>query len=580
MLVSDSRKLVFVHIQKTGGSTVHRLLEANVPDLNIIKPTHQFAIQGIKELEGWDEYYKFAFVRNPWDRLVSWYSMVTKFKKWNKYPLWQYVRDNSSTFEEFIYNCTDEVEIREGVHYSFAYNQLDYVTDKNGNLLVDFIGRLENFDEDVREAFSRIGIELKTIPHKNRSRHKHYSEFYTPETEMIVRERFKKDIEYFGYQFQRPYACQGAEFTEAFFLSAEQDRERRFEAQANRASEETRVEARANRTSRNELSKRPKLLFVCGCDRSGTTTFADYLNRHPEILICQERFKATVPQEEITPDLFTFERIGNFRPGETENPIWKNGHEFFVKYHTELLAKKDPATLKWIGDKNPNYVRNMDLMAGNNPGARFIVMYRPIEEVAESWEARAKDPDDHWNSDRGFQRAVKTWNLALRKTREFIENSVAPRVRIIDYHDFFYHNEAVVPLISRFLGIEFEEFVTKTWADATLAFDSGRRPKRTLSQEQHYFIQEHADRATEAWILDRVEKQWKKPGLYVQKNAKAALEASMDKMEARSWQLQRRVKNIELDLAHKPQENKSLRDQRSWRLLNKINSIRIRVVNK
>ena len=71
------------------------------------------------------------------------------------------MHDNSSTFEEFIYNCTDEVEIKEGVYYSFAYNQLDYVTDEHGNLLVDFIGRLENFDEDVHEVFSRIGVESR-----------------------------------------------------------------------------------------------------------------------------------------------------------------------------------------------------------------------------------------------------------------------------------------------------------------------------------------------------------------------------------------------------------------------------------
>src|ERR687889_293363 len=104
--------------------------------------------------------------------------MVTEFQKAGN-ELWRYVHDNSSTFEEFIYNCTDEVEIREGVHYSFAYNQLDYVTDENGYLLVDFIGRLENFDEDVHEVFNRIGVDLEAIPHTNRSNHRHYSTFYT-----------------------------------------------------------------------------------------------------------------------------------------------------------------------------------------------------------------------------------------------------------------------------------------------------------------------------------------------------------------------------------------------------------------
>ena len=107
--------------------------------------------------------------------------------------LWRYVHDNSSTFEEFIYNCTDEVEIKSGVHYSFAYNQLDYVTDAHGNLLVDFIGRLKNLDNDLQEVFRRIGFELETVPHKNRSGHQHYSTFYTPDTELIVRERLKRD---------------------------------------------------------------------------------------------------------------------------------------------------------------------------------------------------------------------------------------------------------------------------------------------------------------------------------------------------------------------------------------------------
>ena len=210
MLVSDSRKLVFVHIQKTGGSTVHRLLEEKVPDLYRIGARHEFAIRGVKELEGWDEYFKFAFVRNPWDRLVSWHAQIRRAQKtgrrpWNK--LWRYVHDNSSTFEEFIYNCTDEIEVEDGVRYSFAYNQLDYVTDENGDLLVDFIGRLENFEKDVRSVFNRIGIAPEIIPRKNPSTHRHYSTFYTPETEMVVRERFKRDIEYFGYEFERPHTC-------------------------------------------------------------------------------------------------------------------------------------------------------------------------------------------------------------------------------------------------------------------------------------------------------------------------------------------------------------------------------------
>ncbi len=207
MLVSDSRKLIFVHIQKTGGSTVDRLLRAHVEDLRGLGARHQFAIRGKKRLEAWDEYFKFAFVRNLWARLVSWHAMIRRAEKHGRRPqnkLWRYAQQNSSNFDEFIRRCTDEVPIGNGVRYSFTYNQLDYVTDENGGLLVDFIGRLENFDEDLRRVCGRTGIELETVSHKNRSSHAHYSEMYTPETEQIVRERFARDIEFFGYEFERP----------------------------------------------------------------------------------------------------------------------------------------------------------------------------------------------------------------------------------------------------------------------------------------------------------------------------------------------------------------------------------------
>ncbi len=352
-----------------------------------------------------------------------------------------------------------------------------------------------------------------------------------------------------------------------------------------------------NSLSKNKLSERVKPLFVCGPARSGTTAFADYLNRHQEILVCQERYKGGRARARITPDDFAFDRILDIRPEETQRPIWKNGSEFFVKYHTELLTKKDPAKLKWIGDKGPFYVQWMDALAGNNPGARFIVLYRPIEEVVESWEARAKDPDDHWYSHHSVEKAVETWNMALRKTREFIESSPAPRLLIIGYHDFFYRNETVVSLVSRFLGLEFDEAVTRAWREASLEFESGRRRKEQLSEEQRSFIEEHADRDAEEWVLERIEKQWIEPGLYAEESIEAK-PALLDEMEARAWRLkrhleelqeqnQREVKKLSRTLARAQKENRNLRRQlesvrasRSWRLLSKLVRIKARVLGR
>jgi protein required for attachment to host cells len=163
------------------------------------------------------DYFKFAFVRNPWDRLVSWYSMIDGARREvadgtagpetrrhiKKNNLFKYVLRCGPTFDEFVINCTEKQWMGNG-YYSFTFNQLRYLTDKNGEVLVDYIGRFENLAQDISHVFDMLGLEASQleIPHENRSAHSHYSEMYTPETREIVRKRFRRDIEFFGYEFE------------------------------------------------------------------------------------------------------------------------------------------------------------------------------------------------------------------------------------------------------------------------------------------------------------------------------------------------------------------------------------------
>src|SRR2546423_2619178 len=198
MLFSDSHKVLFVHIQKTGGETVAGILSKHAPDICRLGAKHEFARFGKLKLgAAWNDYFKFAFVRNPWDRLVSWYSMIRRATRITRLdallnsrkrshlqqrasnPLWRYFYENCSSFEEFIKNCTGQVEVAEGALYSFAYNQLDYLEDGNGSILVDFIGRFENFPEDLCTVAKKAGIQLGRIAHTNVSVHRHYSIYYT-----------------------------------------------------------------------------------------------------------------------------------------------------------------------------------------------------------------------------------------------------------------------------------------------------------------------------------------------------------------------------------------------------------------
>lgn len=245
-----------------------------------------------------------------------------------------------------------------------------------------------------------------------------------------------------------------------------------------------------------------KLLFVGGPPRSGTTALAEYLNRHPGVLICMERYK-WVPPHEMRPELFAFERILDYRMsfrGDREETNTPREH------HVELLKSKDPERLEWIGDKTPAYVEILIRLSENNPGASFIVTYRPLEEVAESFEARSQDPDDPWRLG-GFEDGVGRWNAAMRSTREFVESARNLNVLILDYHDFFYDNRSVVPLLSRFLGVEIDEETQEAWERMTRNFEANRRPKEPLNERQRAFIEAERDAGAERWVLDRIRRQ-------------------------------------------------------------------------
>lgn len=136
----------------------------------------------------WNNYFKFAFVRNPWGRLVSEFSYRMQKRQ---DIIKSYGLNNQSSFEDYICAIRDRNKI---------IQQKDYVTDIEGNIIVDFIGRLENIEDDFKKICKIIGVSCK-LEKTNKSVHKDYKQYYDSMSKKLVEKLYKEDIELFNYSF-------------------------------------------------------------------------------------------------------------------------------------------------------------------------------------------------------------------------------------------------------------------------------------------------------------------------------------------------------------------------------------------
>jgi hypothetical protein len=202
-MISPDGRWIFVHIQKTGGNSIRYALGVELND-----PHKHFLALELKQLYGgpaWAQAFKFAFVRNPWDRLVSWWSFIDDNRNSSATSaapnnFFAYVLRRARTFEEFISLCTDEIVDSDGRKCIFR-NQLDYLVGEDGTVMVDFIGRFERLQEGFDEVTSRLGVPAAKLPRINTSRHLTYADYYTADMARKVGRLYRRDIETFGYQF-------------------------------------------------------------------------------------------------------------------------------------------------------------------------------------------------------------------------------------------------------------------------------------------------------------------------------------------------------------------------------------------
>lgn len=224
---------LFVHIPKAAGQSVEQVFikalgltwETRAP---LLLRTNDNILLGPKSLahltaqeytdmkymtpEQFSRYFKFSFVRNPYERLVSTYIYFDYIKKF----------DFKHFLDTIVSNNLDERSTR---HFLPQHN---YIYDKNGSILVDYVGRFENLQNDFNHVCGCIGMPNTILPHANKTksnnknlgtlrmvkklakdlyswksqqRHRsRYMDYYDEESFALVNNLYEADFRLFGYE--------------------------------------------------------------------------------------------------------------------------------------------------------------------------------------------------------------------------------------------------------------------------------------------------------------------------------------------------------------------------------------------
>ncbi len=196
----DYYKCIFIHIPKTAGRSISKSLFGNYSGGNE-KITFYLKKFGRKTV---NRYYKFAFVRNPWDRLYSAYNYLTKGgSDENDRLFYKESLSHLENFEDFVIKWLDESKLETTSYYFIPQYRYLSEESKPEKLLVDFIGRFENIDKDFAALCRLLKFPRLKLPQINvtNTEKNAYLKVYTPAMIDKVTDLYKKDILLFNYSF-------------------------------------------------------------------------------------------------------------------------------------------------------------------------------------------------------------------------------------------------------------------------------------------------------------------------------------------------------------------------------------------
>ena len=188
----NESKTIFVHIPKTAGISIIKAIYGDVS-----KEGHR-SIYFYKKLfdKDFEDFFTFSFIRNPYERLYSSYKFLQNggMNQHDKSAFQKYL-SHYSDFEDFVLNGLNSEIIFEIIHF---IPQSEFICNNDGKIIVDFIGRFENLNEDFKKLSDKINKEI-VLEHHNKNNKVNFSKIYTEDMKLKVYNIYKKDFEIFKY---------------------------------------------------------------------------------------------------------------------------------------------------------------------------------------------------------------------------------------------------------------------------------------------------------------------------------------------------------------------------------------------
>ena len=213
--------ILFIHIPKTGGTSIERLFDmvpvkSKIPckeslygsitiDDKLYELQHLTYSEADKMIDI-DGAYSFAFVRNPFDRIVSEYEWLGKkyFSQFEDYCRFICLREGRPDIK-----CPGDESYDTDEYFHWFFNYTHYTPQykfvyHNNKIAVDFLGRFENFQNDLKHVLDITNTEYDPAAlskKHNTTKHDHYSTYYTDKLIEMVSVLYKKDLDMFDYSF-------------------------------------------------------------------------------------------------------------------------------------------------------------------------------------------------------------------------------------------------------------------------------------------------------------------------------------------------------------------------------------------